>query len=359
MPKNLPRFTEESHGSADERARFSQWMECWALHKALADVKPDTDSDNSPESGIFDLPIATFDALPEAGEIRLLSHEITGETPRPIYVAVIHHSEDEYLIIPFGRFPDPATQGEIWTGVEDHRFDLACTWNARILPSGILEKSWNVGQVDNILRGKLHAHFKSLARGLNFEVSLLKDIGPPLHHPEDPRWDYLAEETDLLKHLDQVCLDYYAEEEVDIGGEVFNFLSEFANIRKAASDAEDRRIQVFLYPGSRAMFKAAVESSHPAFQAGTDLFGETSLLTWDPQDQNQAVGEWILEGDTLPHQGALFHVMDTKTMQWIGSGEIVDQGRVASLSEGKWSDFSAYKANTSPLLLVIFNKIAR
>ncbi|MGZ0654491.1 hypothetical protein ACWPKS_02700 [Coraliomargarita sp. W4R72] len=351
MPKKLPKFTSNNDGSEGDRLRFARWLQCWNLSCELGGIDL-SDDEALPDSKPLDVAIAAFDGAPKVGEIRLLSHAIAGETLRPIYVAVIHASEDEFLVMPFGRFPYPATPGEVSTGIEDHRFDLACSWNARILPSSILEQSWSVGHIDDVLRAKLHAHFKALARGLDFESSLVDTIGPPLNHPEDPRWDYLEEEKTALQYLDEVCLEFHASSTLQ-SKDVIEFPVHLTHMRMAAAAADDRRIPVYLFNGT----KESLINQLPNLPDCPVVYGETVMLTWSRDALSEVIGVWTLSGDSLPTKEVPFELLDTNKKQWVGEGKVLDQGKTATLLSGHWNDLSEFEGNTTGLVLVIFNHL--
>lgn len=208
MPKNLPRFKDSPTDLLPTHMEYLEaWLQWWEMREETAsDLADDLDVVEANES--YDASLVTgFDANPSEGEIRLLSHVITGETHRPIYVVVVAAwPESEFLVTPFAGAPVPSTPGEICTGLDDFRFGIAATWNARILPQEILESSWVVDELERDLVDLLFRHYRALIRGFEFDADIMPHTGPPILRSGDPRWTYLREEDDLLANLHAKCL---------------------------------------------------------------------------------------------------------------------------------------------------------
>lgn len=400
MPKHLPKFDKNSDapGRALQEERLLQWLRDWSIFRSLGDSDR---SDLETGEETTDFPISAFDESPEVGDIRLLSHEIAGETARPIYVAVVRQKTkaseeeaDQYLVLPFGIFSRPATPGEMTTGLDDPRFAVVQTWNGRFLEKGVLAFSWCVEKLPVSLCNKLHRHFRALIRGFEFDADIDGALGPPLVHEEDPRWEYLEAERALLCDLDATCrassirgsefdvdiedtqepLTVYEKDPVseyleterallcdldaasldslerETIANVIEFPIQLACIAAAAASAEDRRIKVYWHKGDETDFIERL----PNLTQGPELYGETALLNWNVEQPEETIGEWELTGETLPQDGAKFKILDPEPKTWIGSGTIQDLGRTAVLLNGLWQDFQPYQSQTSSLVLVIF-----
>jgi len=137
---------------------------------------------------------------PATSQIRLLWPVGCDESPRPLYVAVLLKlCGDAFLIAPFSRFSEPATPGEWITGLKALPARVLCLWNARVVSSSSLACSWIAGnmtkqQTNMALEVYLHAQ-----HGNPLVTVPETCIGPPVRHPLDPRYRYMAGESDLLQ----------------------------------------------------------------------------------------------------------------------------------------------------------------
>lgn len=348
MPKNLPRFRREFTATDRDIELMSDWLEQWQLWKSLADnnILPEDEqgSDGPP------IAVAEYDGVPEVGDIRLLSRTVCGDTDRPIYMFVLKESKGEFLVVPAGRFDVPAFPDELATGLGE-RLEVACSFMARIIPAPLLESSWRVGTLSELLLKKLKSHHKSYFTGLPFEKELENDLGPPVYQPEDPRYEYWRNEAALFATLDAGCIQYYTGSvKTQVPDNIIPFIFEAATLRAAAGDAIDKRIGVYIHKGA---MDDLLELSGELPESG-EVYGELILLGRHPEKEDGAFGEWRLEGDVLPESGSLFRILDPQTRRFIGSGSLVDEGRVAHLTEGEWQDFLPFKDDNSSLILVVF-----
>jgi|AntRauTorckE6833_2_1112554.scaffolds.fasta_scaffold02679_9 hypothetical protein len=199
------------------------WLETWEMYKAIVLTESEDErkereelekleKESEGEAPGFDgVTISEFDLDPMVGEIRLLSHNITGETMFPVYMLVIHHVDGEYMITPFGFLTIPATPGElgeIEDFEDDDRLQVLCTWNTRIVPKEILEQSWLISNGFLEISRKVHGHFRSLIRGLPFDHEISDQIGPPVEGKNDPTLEYQEFWKQQLSKLDDVCLNF-------------------------------------------------------------------------------------------------------------------------------------------------------
>jgi hypothetical protein len=111
-------------------------------------------------------------------------------------------SAGSFLVVPFGRFLEPAVPGEWRTGLRAFPLRVLCLWNSRLVSAEILRSSWPAGRMTpNILGQAQEAH--GHVHGAAPLVSVRPErLGPPLRHPLDPRHAYLSEEAALMdEHL--------------------------------------------------------------------------------------------------------------------------------------------------------------
>lgn len=180
-------------GAPDQRDRLARWLDEWALDRRLR-------ADDAMEPDFFETalrpePKAGEDIRP--GDIRLLypGREMNDS---PVYVAVTEAAGDLYLVIPFGRFAEPATPEEWRTERDAGPLRVLCLWNARVLSAAALARSWRVdGLTANEEEGiRILNEWMESERPL--PPGLAHAVGPPLVHPLDPRHDYVEEETGRL-----------------------------------------------------------------------------------------------------------------------------------------------------------------
>lgn len=131
-----------------------------------------------------------------AGEVRLLPPDISGDRLR--YFLVLEAPPDGPVrVAPFSRFAVPAIPGEWRTGHRAPALAVLCVWNAVALPRAIAERAWPVTDfgAERLEKArKLAAVY--LAPDLEPPAGWTESVGPPLRHPDDPRWRYLREEAE-------------------------------------------------------------------------------------------------------------------------------------------------------------------
>ncbi len=197
-------FIKVTPSTPDQRERLARWLDEWALDRRLRES--DGGVDDFPEPVSFQEGKAGEEVRP--GDIRLLypGQEIHDG---PAYVAVTEAAGDLYLIIPFGRFEEPATPEEWRTERDAFPLRVLCLWNARALSADALTRSWRV----DCLTAREKEDVRILNEWMESERALPSGlahaVGPPLVHPLDPRHDYLEEETGRLDRA--LGKDWWAE----------------------------------------------------------------------------------------------------------------------------------------------------
>ncbi len=180
----LPAFhslTPNSH----QRNRLSRWLREWNLLKAF-----ETDRTVEYAAG----PVQTLDENSQnsqitAGEIRLLPPDLEPSAVR--YIAILdRQAKGRWLVVPFGLLSEPATPEEVLTDREAPALRVLCPWNRFTMDAGLLQRCWQVGQLNAEEENWLQTTPPS------------DRAGPPLRHPLDPRWDYLEMES---KFRQRVC----------------------------------------------------------------------------------------------------------------------------------------------------------
>ncbi|MBP7274956.1 MAG: hypothetical protein KBA51_01995 [Kiritimatiellae bacterium] len=182
------------HGARDLRVRWMRqiraWLDEWEADRSMVEpVEPAGSTE----------PVLRYDAPARAGEIWLLHPTAPHVPPRPVYMAVLWVTpEGGAGAAPFSRFHTPAYEGEWSTGRRAGPLRVLGLGWLRVVPAVALTRGWRAGRLTgpewNAVRGWLESDPGDEAG----HPALRGRCGPPLVHPEDPRWEYVREETAWL-----------------------------------------------------------------------------------------------------------------------------------------------------------------
>lgn len=197
-----------------QKERLAAWIREWRIDQELREVDqagPSLGLDDSRElrsAAMKAVPTEPYRAVEELvaeigaekemapGQIRLLTPETTTEDPLPLYVAVLREwEEDSLLVVPFGRFSEPATTGELLTGRDARSLRVLCLWNAHTVPPATVARSWFIDNLSEEEAQQAWQVFRHVATGADLDEPLQLRIGPPILHAEDPRIEYQEEEV--------------------------------------------------------------------------------------------------------------------------------------------------------------------
>ena len=147
--------------------------------------------------------VLEFDTKLAEGQIRIMSSAVTLEPKHIPFVAILGRwTESSWLVAPFSRFTIPAVRGEMLTGIDyDFHAVLQC-WNAKIIPSILLQKSWICGELPKQVRIDAYDLFRHLATNTPLMETFQSTIGPALTDPLDIRNNYMAEDKEQFRPLD-------------------------------------------------------------------------------------------------------------------------------------------------------------
>ncbi len=147
--------------------------------------------------------VSSFDTKLAVGQIRIMTSAVTLEPKHIPFVAILGRwTESSWLVAPFSRFTIPAVRGEMLTGIDyDFHAVLQC-WNAKIIPSILLQKSWKCGELPEQVRIDAYDLFRHLATNTPLMETFQSAIGPALTDPLDFRNDYMAEDKEQFQPLD-------------------------------------------------------------------------------------------------------------------------------------------------------------
>lgn len=170
--------------------RLARWLLDWELMQAAGDAEEDTGEE------VEALPedcTAPPDADFASGQIRLLFPQ--GLDSEMVFIAIAGVSDGECACVPFGPLAEPATPDELLSGREEAPVRVFCLWNARTIPVDDLPDSWVTDHLSDAgLTRLLDALLACRCTG-QVSMSMQRDAGPPLSHPEDPRREYRYRET--------------------------------------------------------------------------------------------------------------------------------------------------------------------
>ena len=186
-------------------ARLKDWLFDRRLDETLrkiplpAQPEPVSDMPVKMDQGL----VRPYDSRsPRVGEIRLLSSRVVPGSDRPLYLAVLSvWGKGMFLAAPFSPYAAPATPGEWLTGRTAGPLLVLSLWNARVIGRETLGQSWiaaslRAGEVKDAL-----SVFRHATTGEALPARLVKQVGPPILVPHDPRSTYQQEQATLLASL--------------------------------------------------------------------------------------------------------------------------------------------------------------
>lgn len=180
----------ETAPSPERIARSKRFLEDYLADRRMRALPGDGDAALPP--GASAVPPRPFSTNPlEPGQIRLLS-----QTDEPTYAVVLRRWErGSFLIAPFSRFGEPATDEELRTVFDGGlRMRVLQLWNVRSALSATLRRSWFAGFLPaEDLRDALRVWHRSIGDGDALPPALASRTGTPICRMDDPRLDYRRE----------------------------------------------------------------------------------------------------------------------------------------------------------------------
>jgi len=142
-----------------------------------------------------------------AGDIAILRPSPSAMSHGPVYGLMLESAGfDSWLMIPFSRYPHPATPGEWATQHTSVLLRVLCFWNARTVFSSACLPG-RAAHLDTEMLAAVSVAYSSFMRASG-KTSQPERFGPPLIHPADPRYEYLDEERDRIDaHLGTLYSD--------------------------------------------------------------------------------------------------------------------------------------------------------
>jgi hypothetical protein len=193
--------------NATQRSRLERWLDEWSIDRRLRDgdalcgAPPRTDltGNNATEARQAASPhtIAPCVERVAVGQILLLHPSVPGAGEHPRYLAILEQDgADTFVAVPYSRFAEPATPGELLTGREAPCLRVVCAWNARSLPASVLAHAWLIDTLTDAERREILCILNAARTDEPPPPELAERTGLAPRHPLDPRHDYMdAERT--------------------------------------------------------------------------------------------------------------------------------------------------------------------
>lgn len=230
--------------SEERKRRLLRWFAMRKIENDIASVASDMDEQYDPRVRIpkGKSLVRPFDNFVEVGQIRLMNPMYVPTLNRPLYYAVLKEWHDDYMLIaPFSTFSEPATTGEMLTGIKHFSLSVLQLWNARTVPLHLIESGWLVSKLDeNVLQDALSL-FSHICGGESIAADLREKIGLPILHSDDPRIEYQSEERAVFGKLETMISQYEETIEVSLPNENVPAILEFVRELKFAAAAEDEK----------------------------------------------------------------------------------------------------------------------
>lgn len=126
--------------------------------------------------------------------VALLAPLLDAPSAPPLYVMLLApENAPGVLCIPFSRFTEPATPGELLSGLDADALRVLSLWNRRRIASASVLSGWQMAGVASSDAARILDACDWVARTGLLPPALTRSGGPPLSHPEDPRRRYLFE----------------------------------------------------------------------------------------------------------------------------------------------------------------------
>lgn len=153
---------------------------------------------------------------PEPGQIRCIANAYTGDQKLLSFVVVLSQWNEQYwLVAPFSQYTNPATPGELSTGIDFHAYKVIQAWNAFVVPDiFLLTKTSFFRNVDEQVRKDASILYFQLLEGTELPEELKDRIGPRINSEIDPRIQYIYEEQEQIKPLQTAiaqAMDFWDE----------------------------------------------------------------------------------------------------------------------------------------------------
>lgn len=229
---------------------LKQWRKARKLEREIACCCAfDSEGEHMDETGqeLLGLKLRDFTHLVCAGDVRLLSDNLTVHAAEPRYVAVLAIlSRGMAICAPFSRYPVPATKDEWLTGLKSPCLKVLQLWNAQPCMVRCLAQSWKVTSLDDRRLSRALMLYKHSVNHTFPAENDREDIGVAIVSERDERNDYMSEEyTEFAPLFSSVAdmIDWMNSVSDRIVG--MSVLPMFENVAAVALAAADERRNPF------------------------------------------------------------------------------------------------------------------
>lgn len=269
------------------------------------------------------------------GQIRLVS-----QTDFLTYVAILDKwIGNSFLIAPFSRFEQPATDEELKTAYDGGAFmRVLQLWNARSAMVETLKKSWLVGELpEQDRRDALQVWKWSIGDVAELPKSIADRTGVPIYRTDDPRLDYRrealenfvafdAEDNANAERASRISPKTIWERASKLGF-VRRVFTPSSSVRAAAASLETNPRRTFPVDGFPA--KLRVEYSRSEKTLIFSVWDKERRIKSDALDGFQVVVEGADEAVPIRNKAARIPI-DNPSAEFV---LIDDEGQIVGLTE--------------------------
>ena len=202
-------FLMMSELDGEEQVKFEKWLKQYEAVSAVdAFLENNSGFLKAEDAGedidkLKSLSKPTDDVSVEPGQIRLLKGNLTTDPNEFTCILVLSQwSGNRWLVAPFSPYTEPATQGELDTGVDFHAYQVVEAWNTVVVPDYFLQtQSSYLRDVDESVRKDACVLFFLRLEGKEIPEELKSRTGANIRSKLDPRIQYLLNEKLQLKPL--------------------------------------------------------------------------------------------------------------------------------------------------------------
>jgi hypothetical protein len=172
----------------EHEQKLRAWMEEYHLQRILRE------DESPPERWV---PSLTFSEQPAPAEGQIRLWPATHNNDPPFYGFLLTGHYGTWKVLPFSSLSIPATPQE-WACRERGPASVLQGWNRREVPSAKVQASWFAEDAAAELLLCVRIWWTALESGGPAPASLSPQLGPPLWHPADPRYEFLTAESERV-----------------------------------------------------------------------------------------------------------------------------------------------------------------
>lgn len=142
------------------------------------------------------------DYIPAAGDILVPNPQSYPDLARKLYLLVLEADPLAFLAAPFSPYDVPASEDEVMFPGRDEDTRVVQLWNHLHLPLKVAARSWKLDEAATEEANECLLIIRKISVNLaENNQSMITQRGEKIASPDDPRWDYFAEEATLMALL--------------------------------------------------------------------------------------------------------------------------------------------------------------